>query len=183
MPYSPPYLAPRSPVFISPMSPWAIGVELAALAVVAPVLTLTQVTAHLARAYPFTVPEPTLINKLWWYNGSTVTGATTVDVGIYNEDGSVLMGHATATQATVSVIQEVDPTDFTLPRGRYYMALVASTTTTTFASHTSTVQLCKAMGLWQAALGSSVLTATITPATYVAGSVFIYGAAGRTLVV
>ena len=176
-------LGPPAPIFISPMSPWALGVELAANATVAPVLTLTQVTANLLRAYPFSLPEPMQVQKFWWYNGSTVTASTTVDVGVYNEDYT-LLGHGTATQATISILQEVAPAATTiLDRGRYYFALVADKTTTTFASHTSTVQLCKAMGMWQTALGSSVLTARPTAATYVAGSVFICGLSGRTLVV
>lgn len=177
--------APVAPVLIYPASQWAQGVDIAACAAVAPVLTLTNVTANLVRIYPFYLPEKIKIVKFWWYNGSTVTGSTTVDVGVYSGDITTpaLIDHGTATQATISVLQEIAAVNAAvLGRGWYYMAHVSGSTTTTYASHTLTAPLCKMMGLAQHAAGSAVLPATITPATYVAGSAFIFGLSARSLV-
>lgn len=168
---------------ISPFSANALGVEIAAGAMAAPASAAIG-TIGLGRGYPFWLPEPLVVAKVWWYNGATANG--NVDVGVYSEDGRLLLSAGLTAQGTVSVLQEVDTADTILGRGRFYMALSTSSATGTFfcvgASNATNLQLLKAAGCWQAA-SASALPATITFAALAVALVPVCGISGRTLVV
>jgi hypothetical protein len=166
-------------VLIGPHSPLAMGVEYAALATAAPA-SVAQATANLARAYPFVLTEPTLIRKLWWYNGSTASG--NIDCGVYTEGGGRLFSTGATAQGTISVIQEVDITDFLLGRGRYYLAISCSSATATLFSNVLSVQLSKMLG-WKQMATAHPLPTTFTDAAFSAAIQPIFGLSGRTLVV
>jgi hypothetical protein len=179
-----PQVGPPAPVMISPFSQNAIGVDIAAAAMAAPA-SAAIATANLARGYPFWLPEPITVLKLWTYSGGTIA-ATSVDVGVYSEDGRLLVSAGGAAEANASALQEFDVTDTVLGRGRFYMAASISSTTGTFftvgASNTTYLQLLKAAGCWQAA-SAYPLPATITFAALAAALIPICGLSGRLLVV
>jgi hypothetical protein len=172
--------ASRPPtVLMSPFSELAQGTEMAALATAAPA-SVAHGTANLARFYPFVLPEPIVVVKMWWYNGGTVSG--NVDVGIYDKDGTKIVSQGNTAQATINVLQEVNIADTVLGRGLFYMALSASSATATFFSNANSVQLAKALGLAQMATANP-LPATATLAAVAAAIQPLYGLSGRPLVV
>lgn len=166
-------------VFISPVSPQALGVEYAALAVAAP-SSVAHGTANLARFFPFVLPETITVVKAWWYNGATANG--NVDIGIYSEQGARIISKGNTAQGTINVLQEVDITDTVLGRGRYYCALSSSSATGTFFSNVISIELSKALG-WGQMASANVLPATFTMASMTAAIQPIFGLSTRTLVV
>ena len=172
--------APPPPI-ISPHSELALGVEYAALAATAP-SSVAWGTVNLIRLYPFRLPEPVLVRKLWIYKGATVTGS--VDVGIYTEDGTRLASVGpTAVSAGTNALQEFDITDVQLGRGRYYMAAAMSLTTTTMFANALAVNLAKAIGWAEGGTaGSTTLPATVTLAAATTAVQPLFGLATRTLV-
>lgn len=178
-----PQLGPPAPVMISPFSQYAIGMDIAAAAMAAPA-SAAIATANLVRGYPFWLPEPVVVQKLWCYNGATLGG--NVDVGIYTPDGRLLVSAGSTVQAGASVLQEFNVTDKELGRGLFYMALGTSSTTATFftvgGSNATFLQLLKGAGCWQAA-SSFALPATITFAALAAALLPVCGLSARALVV
>lgn len=115
---------------ISPVSPESLGVELAALAAAAPA-SAAWPTANKAIYVPFELDEEVEVLQFWWQNGTTV-GTDNVDVGVYDESGT-LMGKTGATlSAGAAAAQTVTVANLTLPAGRYYLAISVSGTTATF---------------------------------------------------
>lgn len=178
-----PNLGQVPPVMMSPLSAFALGMEIGSAAMAAPAGAAIG-TANLARGYPFWLPEPVVVQKLWCYNGATLGG--NVDVGIYSEDGRLLVSAGSTAQAGASVLQEFDVTDTIIGRGRFYLALATSSTTATFfcvgASNATNLQLLKAAGCWQAA-SAMALPSTVTYAALAAALLPVCGFATRTLVV
>lgn len=167
-------------IIIGPHSLQALGVEYAALATAAPASTAWG-TINLVRAYPFVLPEPLRVLKLWLYKGATVTG--NCDVGVYTEDGTRLVSAGTtAVAATGSILQEFDVTDTQLGRGRYYCAALMSLTTTTAFANTLVVSQGKLLGWLDGGSGNAALPATITWAVASSAVQPLFGLAGRTLV-
>jgi hypothetical protein len=98
-------------------------------------------------------------------NGANATG--NVDVGLYSEAGIRLLSTGTTARSGTNAMQYINVTDSTFPPGNYYLALVASSTTGSFMrSSTQGLEVSKASGFLQEALGSTVLPATMTPASY-----------------
>jgi hypothetical protein len=172
-----------APVTISPFSLNALGVDIAAAGMAAPASAALG-TINLGRGYPFWVPEPILVVKLWAYNGATANGNT--DVGVYSVDGRLLVSNGAAAQSGTSQLQEFNITDTVLGRGWFYMALSTSSATATFftigASNATYLQLLKAAGCWQAT-SAHALPATITFAALAAALLPVCGLSARTLVV
>lgn len=179
-----PQLGPPSPIMLSTFNLASIGMDVGAAAMAAPASAALG-TANLARGFPFLLPEPATVAKVWWYNGATANG--NVDVGIYSEDGRLLMSVGSTAQGTASVLQEAVPTGtLTLGRGKFYMALATSSTTATFftvgGSVASNLQLLKGAGCFQAA-SAFALPSTIAFAALAAALVPICGFSARSLVV
>lgn len=80
--------------------------------------------------YPFRLAEPFKVRAVGVHNGSANSG--NVDVGIYSEDGTKIWSAGSTANAGASVVQLFTPTAFTLPPGRYYMAVAADNTTASF---------------------------------------------------
>lgn len=167
-------------VIISPYSAQALGTEYAALAAAAPA-SVAHATVNMLRAYPFVLPEPMLVRKVWWHNGGVISGFT--DVGVYSEDGTRMLASGAILQATINVLQEFDIADVPLGRGTYYLALTSNSATATYLSNILGIQLAKLLGWGQVALGAAGLPATITLAAAAAAIQPIFGISGRTLVV
>lgn len=118
---------------VNPMSPQALGIH---RPLIAPLNALaTWPTANLAILYPIRIAYPTVITRMFWQNGATVSG--NVDIGIYDSQGNRIVSSGSTAQAGVSVIQSVDTTDVTLQKGIYYIAMACDNTTATFRRLTS----------------------------------------------
>jgi hypothetical protein len=132
-------------VMITPLSPQAIGLQLAAVAS-APPGNSGWPAANLAVYVPFTLDEQITVVKLFWSNGAAVAG--NVDAGIYDEAGARLVSSGSTVAAGTSTIQEVDVTDTRVAPGRYYLALAASSTGQQFQrTQAGSTTLLRAFGL------------------------------------
>lgn len=165
-------------VFVSAWSAQALGVELAALGAASPASTVWG-TANLARTFPFVIPKPALVRKLWWANGGTVNG--NVDVGIYDEGGGLITSSGSVVQAGTNARQEANIADVTLGIGRYYLALASSSATATFIAGAPAALVLGALGCTQQA-AAFPLPATGTPAIPASAVLPLCGLALRALV-
>lgn len=129
---------------------------------------------NLAIYIPISIPIPFVVARFMVANGSNITG--NVDVGIYSAAGTLLLSTGTTARANASAVQYIGVTDTVFQAGHYYLALVASSTTGTFlrVSFSSATRAIFG-GPLQEALGSTVLPATMTPASYAQTDVFQFG--------
>lgn len=174
-----PLIGASGEIIISPYSELALGTEYAAIATVAPA-SVALGTINLSKFYPFAVPEPMLIRKVWWYNGGTVNGNT--DVGIFDDSGTRIISSGAVAQATINVLQEFDITDTYIGRGRFYMGISTSSATATYFSNVVPLQLAKAIG-WAQMASAHPLPATVTFAALAAAVQPVFGCSARVLVV
>lgn len=77
-------------------------------------------TTNLAVYVPVTLPMAVQVKKLWWVNGSSVTG--NIDVGIYDAQGNKIVSTGSIAPGTASQVASSDIADLTLPPGDYYFA-------------------------------------------------------------
>lgn len=176
--FTDPIIGPQS--LMSSISPNSIGTELAAISPVAPVSTAWS-NANMARGVPLTIQKPVTVQKLFVYNGATVAG--NFDIGIYSEGGNLIISSGSTPQAGINILQEVNLNpNIVLGSGRYYMVLVADTTTATFFATAVTTQICKLVGLFQNGL-SFPLPSSIGIGAYAATFVPIFGLSTRSRVV
>jgi hypothetical protein len=129
---------------------------------------------------PIVIPVATTITRLWWSVG---VAAGNVDAGIYNEAGTLLGSAGTTVVAGSNTFQQVDVTDFTLQRGRYYLGIVASDAAT-YTNQRSNVAagVCQSLGLLQQASVTLPLATNASPATFAAYAqayIPLVGAVGR----
>jgi hypothetical protein len=89
--------------------------------------------ANWACIIPFAVGVRTTFNRIFAFNGGTVSG--NVDMGIYNYGLQKMFSTGSVAMAGVNSLQ-VHNLNFTLGPGRYYMALACSNTTATFMRST-----------------------------------------------
>lgn len=132
--------------------------------------------ANRAIYVPMTLPGPCVVRRLFWTNGSTVTGSS--EVGVYTRGGVRLCSTGLTAQSGASVLQFVTlGTPVYLDAGVYYLATQNDgTTNRMFGTVTPTVNQGRLAGLLQQDLGGGgVLPATMTPATLTA---FAYPLAG-----
>jgi hypothetical protein len=158
---------------IWPGSRFAIGSELVGVA--STPATAAYPTANLLTAYPFYLPVQATATKLWVHNGTTVTGSTTIVLGIYDAAYALLVSDS-FTQAGTSVVQARDITDTLLQPGTYYMAMVVSNNTShTFRYQHGDEDRARAAGVWTEARGSATLASTATPAIAVSSNIQQFG--------
>lgn len=135
-------------------------------------------TANQARYVPFWIPEPVTIVKLLAYNGSTTLAGNT-DIGLYDAAGSEIVGIAAAAQAGTGTWQEFDIVDTPLLPGLYYIGLLNTTTTGTYAAFASK-EAGRACGVYSQAVGAATLpTPTATFAALDAAIVPVVGMSTR----
>jgi hypothetical protein len=163
--YSPPLLA-RSDFLIGPLSSQSIGTaiwNMGQVTISTPGAAAWP-TASMVLYTPFWVPESVTINRLLWVNGAV---AGNVDVGVYAEDGTLLVSAGSTAISGANVIQSVDVTDTGLRRGRYYTAMVADTVTTlTIGCYNPAAGICQAVGMLQQASVTLPLSTNASPATF-----------------
>lgn len=130
------------PVIIGPLSDMSIP-EAVSLGLVAGSSQPLN-AANDAYFYPFTLSEPFTVVKAGWINGATVNG--NVDIGVYSENGTKIWSSGSTAQSGTSAGQAVTPTAFTLPPGKYYMAISSDSATATFLAM-SGGEVARAMGI------------------------------------
>lgn len=139
-------------------------------------------SANRAIFVPFTTPAPFLVRKVFWLNGSAVSG--NADFGLYTRDGTRLMSTGSTAQSGTTTYQTVDVTDLLLLPGAYYMAFALDNATgQLYRINPNTAALNQLMG---SALQNSAfpLPATATLATVSGGSASapLIGITSRTVV-
>lgn len=163
-------------VTICPTSPEALP-ELAYHQTGAPASTAWP-AANRAIFVPFLVYQPLVVVKMMISNGSTAAG--NVDVGVYDDQGNLLVSSGSTAQSGTGALQTFDITDTLLLPGLYYMAQAASTT-----SHTNVawapLALPGCMGIAQMA-SALPLPATATFATATSSYVPGIAVTTRTLI-
>lgn len=82
--------------------------------------------ANLAVYIPLRIPATYSCQRIWWLNGGVVSG--NVDVGVYNEDFSIVSHIGSTAQVGTNVVQYASFTQ-TLAAGTYYLALTADNAT------------------------------------------------------
>lgn len=168
----------RLPVMVSTYGPLSVGVELAG----APVGTSSGawIAADRAIYVPLYVPAPAVVVKLWWLNGTSVSG--NIDCALYRaSDLSRVVTVGGVAQAGVSAVQEADVADTSIGSGVYLLALSADNAIGHVIRNTNELRIHRPAGVLQQA-SAYPLPATADPATLASAFVPMFGLALRTLV-
>jgi hypothetical protein len=125
--------------------------------------------ANLASYAPVTLPWPYPVRRVFWANGSAVTGNRSF--GIYSADGTRIYDTGAVVGSGASLLQYTDVTDFWLVPGAYYFAYSnAGTTNQAWGLTTATAPMLRAAGVLQQAtaqpLPATMTGATVTNAVY-----------------
>lgn len=131
--------------------------------------------ANRAIYMPVALPSHFTLARFFWVNGTSAAG--NVDIGLYDSAGNRLLSTGTTARAGTSTVQYAGVTDQTFPAGKYYLALVSSSTAAGGYVSTAVDDAvnAKACGVLQEDLGGTVLPATMTPATYTSTDLFVFG--------
>lgn len=116
--------------------------------------------ANMAFLYPFVLHSHEIVRKLLRLNGATLTG--TVDVGIYDGEGRLIVAAGSTAAAGTNAIQEFNIADTPLGPGRYFLAASASATGATIFLASMADDHLGLASIYEAA-SSHALPATITP--------------------
>ena len=141
-----------------------------------PEFTASQAWPAVNRAHymPVTLPSRFTVARFVVAVGTTAGG--NIDVGLYDSAGNRLLSTGTVARGSVSTIQYLDVTDQSFPAGKYYLALVCSSTGVGFTRvQVDNTDNFKAVGLLQEDLGSTVLPATMTPVAFSTDTAFWFG--------
>ena len=126
--------------------------------------TATTTSANAANRAQYTwffIATEVTVYKIAWENGATING--NVDVGIYNEAGTLLISSGSTAQSGASVVQVVDITDTVLPPGGYFMGIVSDSASATFRSCTLATEWLRLSGAqWEASAFPLPSTATMS---------------------
>lgn len=124
------------------------------------------IAANVVVYIPFFVREAITITKLWWPNGAAVAG--NIDVGVYNDAGTLQISTGTTVVAGISQVQTVDVTDTTIARGRYYLAIVSDTSGVTqkVMAVLPAAGIAQSLGLLEQAAVTLPLATNASPATF-----------------
>lgn len=118
-------------------------------------------TANRIFFVPFHIEVPIIVTKLFWCNGTAVSG--NCDIGIYSADMTRIVSAGSTAQATISVLQEVDITDTAIGPGDFYLAFACDNITATILRGSPTATAMRRMGCLQNDAGTVVLPATGSP--------------------
>lgn len=126
---------------------------------------------NLAIYTPLNIPERFIVGRFVSVNGNA-TG--NVDLGLYSAAGTRLL--STGTTARASGVQYIGVTDQSFPPGHYYIGMVLSSTGgSVFRTTVNSQYEARMCGMLQESLGSTVLPATMTPASYAQTDIYCYG--------
>lgn len=110
---------------------------------------------------PFHLEVPITATKLFWCNGTAVSG--NLDIGIYSADMTRIVSAGSTAQATVSVLQAADITDTTIGPGDFYFALNCDNVTAQILRGSPSAVAQRRCGCLQQDAGTLALPATGTP--------------------
>lgn len=179
---SPAIVAPRpTPIMISSTSLECLGDDIRAILNSVSPASNNYPAANVSLFLPFGVAEPITVVKLWVANGTAVAG--NIDLGIFNPDGTMVVGKGSTAQATTNDIQELDITDTVLQRGRYYLGITSNTSGATQKMQSFTFGAAgalSAMGVLQINAGPPLASGTFLTCTQLV--VPYFGLTARTLV-
>lgn len=167
--YMPPNLARPGEITITPWSVQSLGVPLFVTATTNP-SSQNYVAANVGVFVPFTIPEACTFTKMFWCNGSAAAG--NLDVGLFQEDGTLIVSSGTTAQSGTSNLQPVDITDTTLPRGLYYLGLCSDTSGVTqkVLAVLPSAGVLQGLGLLEDAACAPPFSTNANPATFAAYS-------------
>jgi hypothetical protein len=140
----------------------------------------TYPAANRALACPIIIAETFTVRKVVWFNGVTAT-TDSVDVGVYTEDGALLVSGGGTAVSGQSASQEADVTDTVLKPGRYWMAYAQNGVTATPWMSNGAVSTLRIAGCAQMATAYP-LPSTFTPAAIASANFPLFGIASRTAV-
>ena len=83
--------------------------------------------------YPFSLSRRITVQSLFCMNGATAAG--NIDMGIYTMDGTRIVSAGSTAQSGTNAIQALTITPTQLSPGFYYLAIAASSTSTTIFGH------------------------------------------------
>jgi len=107
-------------------------------------------SANRAMFLPIHLPAPFLLKSFFAVNGTTATG--NIDLGVYGVDGTLIASKGSTAQSGTSTLQILTlATPIILSPGRYFMAVSASSTSTTFIGRTPATLILRRFGVLQAA--------------------------------
>lgn len=135
--------------------------------------------ADLAIYVPFALDYPFIVRRLWWFNGSSLTG--NVDCGVYAASGEKLLSSGSTAQSGTTSIQTATVSDYKLDPGSYYLALAGSATGTRFTRLAYAQTSLRFVGVLQQS-SALPLPATMSPAAIGQGYLPIFGISSRTLI-
>lgn len=168
------YLYEATPLHITSTGRYSI------LPCLAPTIGSTLLTStawlanNLAIYVPISVPVPFLAARFMVANGSNTTG--NVDIGIYTAAGSRLLSTGSTARASASAVQYIDVTNTVFAAGHYYIGMVASSTTGTFAQATFASAVRSFMtGALEESLGATTLPSTMTPVAFTRTAIPLFG--------
>lgn len=142
-------------------------------------------TANLLIFIPLILTRPCLVAQFFWRNGTVVSGTNSMEVGVYNEDGSAKLGTSgLVTPTGTSAIQVVNVTDFYLPANkRLWLALGCDNATQTFWIGNLVAEGLDYLGVKQQASGwSSGLPASVTFAVPTVAKLPYFGFTGSSVI-
>jgi hypothetical protein len=163
----PAYRARPGEIIITPLSYQSIGVPLKSWAQIGLTTSLAYPAADVGLFVPFTIPEPTTFTKLFWLNGSAAGDSW--DIGLFLEDGTLIVAAGTQTGTGNSTVQVIDIADTTLARGRYYLGVTHSSTTANRAAGLfPAANICHGIGMFQDSSCAAPFSTNANPATFAA---------------
>ena len=137
--------------------------------------------ANLAIFHPIRLAVPVTVTKFWLINGATAAG--NVDIGIYDLNGYRIASTGSTAQGTVSVLQSIDVTDFTIGPGGFYLAMALDNGTATSLSNSMTAIQTRELGLAEMAAAFPLpATATLAVVSTAAIRLHLFGLSRRVTV-
>lgn len=136
-------------------------------------VSATWTTGNQARYYPMSIPWDYPIRRIFWTNGSSVSG--TRCFAIYTEDYKQIYTTGSVSASGGSALQYVTPTAFVLPAGEYYFGFNCSATTNAVWGKTISAESQRFAGIFQQAVGAIALPDPMVPAAASVASVNICG--------
>lgn len=130
--------------------------------------------ANLAMYVPFFIDYDSVVYETWVLTG-TLTTSNATEIGVYDTAGGRLFTTATTVAVASDLVNSSGMTDYTLPRGSYYLAFGCDGTRNFLAS-ANTAGTYQSMGcMQQTGLTGANLPSTATFATYAQAQVVVFG--------
>ena len=164
---------PLTPPFLSNFSRFGSMATVRAVDGAANPISATYTTGNQARYYPMSLPWPYLVNRVFWANGSSVTGNRCF--AIYTRDYKQIYTTGSVAASGGTALQYVTPTPFLLQPGDYYFGFNNSGTTNTVWGKTVSAESQRYAGILQQAVGATALPDPMVPAAATVASINICG--------